>query len=301
MPARRAFTLIELLVVIAIIGVLVGLLLPAVQKVREASARTRCQNNLRQIALACHLAHEQARMMPPGIGLFPPSRDGQGPYGVVLFHLLPYVEQETLHQQANSPFGVSRASNNNVYQQPVPVYTCPSDPSVGANGTVTDSQGLIWGASSYAGNVQVFCQVDAYGQLVDPQSYPSLPASFPDGTTNTLLFAEKFARCTLDGTSDYRDGGNFWAYAVFDATVQPFHPGFEISWNGYSIGPNSKFKVSPAPFLGNCDPTLASTPHSAMQAAMADGSTRSINPSISGAVWWAACTPAGGEVLPSDW
>src|SRR5580704_17088807 len=150
MSRRRAFSLIELLVVIAIIAVLIGLLLPAVQKVREAAARTKCTNNLKQIALACHHAHDQNRLMPPGIGWYPPTQYNQGAYGVFFFHLLPYIEQEPLYRQSLGPNGVASPSINNVYQQPVTVFVCPSDPSVGPNGTATDNQGTVWGACSYA-------------------------------------------------------------------------------------------------------------------------------------------------------
>jgi prepilin-type processing-associated H-X9-DG protein len=83
--------------------------------------------------------------------------------------------------------------------------------------------------------------------------------------------------------------------------VQPYHPGFGISWNGYSIGPASKFQSRPAPFNGGCDPTLASSPHAnGIQVAMADGSVRSISNSVSGYTWWYLCTPCAGEVIGAD-
>src|ERR1700740_2662478 len=98
---RSAFTLIELLVVISIIGVLVGLLLPAVQKVREAAARTKCQNNLKQIGLACHSYHSANGILPPGVlgDGANYATAGSGPYVGVLTFILPYIEMDSVYSQ----------------------------------------------------------------------------------------------------------------------------------------------------------------------------------------------------------
>src|SRR5579859_3180282 len=98
---RFAFTLIELLVVIAIIGILIGLLLPAVQKVREAAARTQCQNNLKQMALAAVNASDSNQgFLPPGDGMYPSqSQANYNSYGSVFFHILPYMEQKNAYQE----------------------------------------------------------------------------------------------------------------------------------------------------------------------------------------------------------
>src|SRR3954468_20993970 len=195
---RRAFTLIELLVVVAIIAILIGLLLPAVQKVREAAARMKCQNNLKQLGLAAQSYHDSNGHLPPGVGYYPTAADGA--FGTYFFHLLPYVGQDNLSRSAWGPLpfppppGTTAAyypGNNGAYSKPVKVFLCPSDPSVGPGGTVLVG-GETFGASSYAPNGLVS---GAGPPSPGPQGRTAFDA-ITDGTSNTILHAEKYARCT---------------------------------------------------------------------------------------------------------
>jgi prepilin-type N-terminal cleavage/methylation domain-containing protein/prepilin-type processing-associated H-X9-DG protein len=292
-PQRRGFTLIELLVVVAIIGILIGLLLAAVQAIRESAARMQCQDNLKQIVLASHNCHDTYKRFPPGLGSFP---DDNQPPAILFYHLLPFLEQRNLHDKGCIA-GQCDPMINNVYARSVSIYVCPSDPSVGADGTVQDSVGTTWGASSYGGNVQVFCVVDRDGRLMDPQGSPRL-SDITDGTSATILFAEKYSRCTIPNV--WPEGGSLWAYSATGPYAQPLHPGFAISWTPSSIGPDSRFQDRPSPT--RCDPTRAATPHrGGIQVAFADGSIRSLAPSISGDSWWALCTPRRGDLPGNDW
>src|SRR5262245_48727558 len=146
--SRKGFTLIELLVVIAIIAILIGLLLPAVQKVREAADRTRSQNNLHQIAIAVHDHQENRGRLPTGYGTEEPrwgdwSGTGMWLHGTTHRHLLPYLDQENITKRGNW--------NSYEFNDVVKVYQAPADPSLPADKTWSDR-----GPTSYLANGFVF-------------------------------------------------------------------------------------------------------------------------------------------------
>jgi len=308
---KRAFTLIELLVVIAIIAILIGLLVPAVQKVREAAARTQCINNLKQISLAtvnCSDTHQG--VMPPGIGWYPtdgnrdvtlvPQQGVGGAYGSVFFHILPYIEQDNLFKSSdtgkmsfnNGTIGFEGYNCWNIQGQAVKVYQCPSDP------TETDGHN-DWGlgVTSYAYNHQIFdVREGSWGKRA------RFPAKFSDGTSNTIMFTEKYANPSGDSWATNWGGNTWFEWAPkFAADV---------------TGPASKFLVQPT--VRYCDATkvtaeavggsvnictvVAATGHSQnINVGMGDGSVRNVSNGVSGLTWWYATTPQGGEVLPPDW
>jgi prepilin-type N-terminal cleavage/methylation domain-containing protein/prepilin-type processing-associated H-X9-DG protein len=325
---RPGFTLIELLVVIAIIGVLMAVLLPAVQNVRAAAARIQCANNMKQIGLAAHNCNDSIGCLPPAQGWFPGSGPaGQAGWGGVFFHLLPYLEQNNLYKGTltTGPNPMGENPNQAYYSSATGLgtpsfvgsvsikgYLCPSDPTVPSGGTVPDQFfGYQWATTSYAGNFLIFGVVNnpvQFNTVISYQSTKGIPFSFPDGTSNTILFAERYSVCESD-VNPLPGQACLWDWwmspggttALFGGIGHHYFPYFGLPTdNGNPIGPASLFQEQPP--LTNCDASRASTAHSGgMQVLLADGSVRTLSPSMSRTTWWAACTPAGGEVLGSDW
>ncbi len=299
-PGRKAFTLIELLVVIAIIAILIGLLLPAVQKVREAAARMSCSNNLKQLALASHNYHDSIRTLPPFYG-----NSATGLRATVFFSLLPYIEQQNLANSAKNSAGVADAgmtgygkTQNPVSCTQVKTYTCPSDFTFPY---LTDTN---WapGGGSYVANFFVFGTPNvATPSASSPFGAATIPASFSDGTSNTILFAEKYASC----------GGRSTIWDHWDRYDED-SPGFAMIGlidygNGDQLtGAASLFQSRPvSPPRGtsqDCNWKVAMSAHTGvMNVSLADGSVRTLSASLSGTTWWTAVVPNDGLPMPSDW
>ncbi len=222
-PLRSGFTLIELLVVMAIIGILIGLLLPAVQKVREAAARAQCANNLKQIGLALHNYHDANQAFPQAYSALPTpdptAPSGAGAYGAAAFVLiLPFIEQGDVYRGID----VSRAAlssvnmppNNPAYSTPIKTFLCPSAPGLPAvvysaelansfnnfGVAVTPAPGLIFGRCDYAPDAGM--QADLPGIsinagasiIAEPPDGPVSITDISDGTSNTIMVVEDAGR-----------------------------------------------------------------------------------------------------------
>jgi prepilin-type N-terminal cleavage/methylation domain-containing protein/prepilin-type processing-associated H-X9-DG protein len=336
---RLAFTLIELLVVIAIIAILIGLLLPAVQKVREAAARASCQNTLKQVALATHM-HEQSQGWLPPTATITVQPDGTlnvnyiGPHA----RILPYIEQDNIYKGLNPDSIYGDLANEPASGHVIKTFLCPSEihPEPIDHATF----GLIGGVN-YA-----FCMGDWYIWMGQNNSLPPRGAfgvnlkrkwaAFADGMSNTVIFSEVKNYWTVirdcgpfslindpnnipppdadplvvcpeysgAGCGFFQNGHTQWA----EITVA--HNGFTTAWppNKKTPGFGGQFLdvdiLSVRERLGG--PTFAAMTSrsyhpNGVNVALADGSVRFVTSSIPGTLWRALGTIAGGEVIPGDY
>jgi prepilin-type N-terminal cleavage/methylation domain-containing protein len=297
---RRGFTLIELLVVIAIIAILIALLVPAVQKVRESAARTQCSNNMRQVAIACHTAQDVKKALPPlsapcadpgNAGCYTPATHVYGRHNYTMFHfLLPFIEQEPTFKALSLS-----AYAGGQYMRPMMLLICPNDPSVSGGMCTTPNGGANgWGASSIAGNNYVFGNPQAgntYGNLALHR--------IVDGSSNVIFFAEIYGTCGNSGNINTAFG-SLWA----DAN-SVWRPGYNLgsSKGGGGLG---AYPPSPMPQIGpnhttNCVYTTVQSGHtSGMNVVMGDATVRFMSGSVSAASWAAANDPRDSRNANND-
>jgi prepilin-type N-terminal cleavage/methylation domain-containing protein len=311
-PARRGFTLIELLVVIAIIAVLIGLLLPAVQKVREAAARTQSVNNVKQIVLATHSYNDARGFLPPANDYVPrtlPIRDG-AVLGTAFFHILPYIEQDALFQSCISDYQLFDTPTGVFYEPTVSTnytgatvrinyagamyymasppavkaYICPLDRSNAgdavsylANAELMDGQRKLQAISDGASNTMMYAEgySSAYGASVPLSPSQSLTVG---RTTKLASSLESISSTEIDPTYVLAgDAGRFRRY--------PY------------VTPDTTFEVLPTNPNGLLPQAFTA---GGIVVGVADGSVRVVSPGVAKGAWDAAITPAGGEPQ-SEW
>jgi prepilin-type N-terminal cleavage/methylation domain-containing protein len=319
----RAFTLVELLVVITIIGILIALLLPAVQAAREAARRMQCSNNLKQIALATMNCEQQNGVLPPlcvnGSALSGgPSETPisvAGPYkgykGFTIFcFLLPYIEMQNLYDGCDrnvygpTGFVLGSIHPQGLFNKVIGAFRCPDEPSpsqsTGMGGGDPAWSGQLWAASNYGANYLVFGNPPAR-----TTEGARLISAVTDGTSNTIFFAERYAICGNSGDpSSMYTLGNYWA-----DSNGGWRPAFCLNGLDAPRPPRTRggyvqcmpFQVAPD-WATECDYNRAQSPHAGgIQVGMGDGSVQFIMKSVSDNTWYNLCDPRDGYTLGSDW
>jgi len=311
-PTLPGFILVELLVVIAIIATLIGLLLPAVQSAREAARRTACRNSMRQVGLALHACNDAKRYLPP---LTAPASSQvitlPGPYkgavGFTVFNwLLPFLEEDTLFRQAggnvNTPISGAPGSGT-MYSVTIATYRCPSDGSNNDGLSLTkNGSANQWAVGNYAANYAVFGNPLAATPVARMQGRARIPNTFADGTSHTVVLAERYGTCGSGGSLEHAmTAGNLWSdsnsrwrpvFCVNDFEQTPGRPGYL---------PCAMFQVAPN-WLSGCDSSRAQTAHpGGMSVTMGDGSVRSASDSLDEQTWAAICDPRDGQPTGNGW
>ena len=294
---RRAFTLIELLVVIAIIAILIALLVPAVQKVREAAGRTQTINNMKQIGLGTHGFHDTLKKLPQ---VWEVQITGVG-FRSTLVQVLPYVEQAGIHLSSITTTGTWSSNQIQVYRSPLDS-SSTIVPSNVSSGPAYPSN-FAFNVQALGGNQNLPCNGFTNCPALTGQK-KTLGASFADGTSNTILLTTKYYVCNTGGT-----GGTAWAHIVIKANPPNFNTGWVRTTGGYfalntSI-PNTAgvgLTFQRAPTQTACDTEYAqSFSGDGILVGLVDGTVKTVNSNVSGLTWRTALMPSDGQTLSSDW
>jgi prepilin-type N-terminal cleavage/methylation domain-containing protein/prepilin-type processing-associated H-X9-DG protein len=313
-PLATGFTLVELLVVITIIAILIALLLPAVQAAREAARKTQCANNMRQIGIAMHSCHSHYNCFPQTAGYFPnegpthptsyvsPQGVSNSPpctHGSILYFLLPFMENQSLYMSfyGSTQFWVwvvrPGFSGLNPNGKPPTFLRCPSDATMSPDGLNTWPDGERFGVCNYASNVQALG--NWYSNQPSYRVKPNL-RDFADGSSNTVVFAERYAVCPTPSTPD--NGRMAWFGVLPSPRDDAMFASNDLSGSGvpYIFPPQN------APASDMCNPYTTQSAHpGSMNALLADGSVRPVSYSISTKTWTYAIMPRDGMSLGKDW
>lgn len=280
---RRGFSIVELLLILTLLGMLLGLLVPAAYALQQSAHKQATVNNLKQICLAIHNANDTFKRLPPAYDKFNNWQFAAS----VHVHLLPFIEEDQFYRAYQNAMG-----KGEVTEKEINIFTAADDNS--------NAAGKVKGVQNFAANLRVFSIKGA--MTPHDKDMPKLgatepgnariPASFPDGTSNTIIFATKLAAAG-DGGSRYAAEPNnkFAAFFGQNAAKKPADPS----------DPTATFQLQPAAKDARNSPLMAQSFTKNLLVGLADGSVRDVPAAISAETWNRAVHPSDGFPLGNDW